>query len=154
MLQQIEYFEDEDVEAVIIRDKNIEIKQLEQDMMCLNDIFRDLALMVNDQGEHLTIAERQTEEAVVKTEEGVEKLKQAEEYSVNARRRGWLLKGALVFSGITVGGIGLTAMNPVIGILTGGIGLTAMSPVIGILTAGAGITGIVSCIGIAIKKNK
>lgn len=128
---------DDDVDAAIIQDRNAEIRQIETDVICLNEIFRDLAMLVSDQGEQIDVAAKNTEEAVVATEEGVQNLEKAEAHSIAARRRGWLLKGALAFSGITVGGIGLAII----------------SPIAGILTAGAGITGIVTTIGIALKKN-
>ena len=117
-LQEVQEHEwvDDDIDSAIIRTRNEEIRQIEEDVICLNDIFRDLALMVNDQGEQIDLAAEQTQQAVI----------------------GMLLKGALVFSGITVGGIGLAII----------------SPIAGILTAGAGITGIVTTVGIALKKNK
>jgi len=145
-LQELEWFEDEeDINTMIVRTRNEEMKQLEQDMGSLNDIFRELACLVGEQGEDLNIATKQIDVTAINTEEGVEHLKQAEEYSKVVRSRGWLLKGALAFSGITVGGICLTIISPIGGIFTAGAG---------IFTAGAGIAGIVSCIGIAIKKNK
>lgn len=130
--------DDEDVDTRLIRARNQEIRQLEEDIVCLNDIFRDLALLVGEQGEQFDIADSQIIAAVENTSEGAESLKQAEEHSIKANAGGWLLKGTLAFSGITVGGIGLTLI----------------SPVLGAVTVGAGITGIVSCIGIAISKNK
>lgn len=129
---------DADLEEQIMRERNKEIQLIEEDMLHLNDIFRDLAVLVVGQGEQLEVAAEHVEEAATATEEGVQHLEQAELHAARARRRGMLLKGALVFSGITVGGIGLTVL----------------SPVAGLLTAGAGITGIVTTIGIALKKNK
>lgn len=133
-----EVWTDAELDEAIMRERNEEIKIIEQDMVMLNDIFRDLAVLVVGQGEDIDRAAEHVEEAVVATEEGVQHLEQAEVHAAAARRRGMLLKGALVFSGITVGGIGLAVL----------------SPVAGLLTAGAGITGIVTTIGIALKKNK
>ena len=127
-----------DVDELILSSRNADLRQLELDMTCINEIFKDLALLVGDQAELLDVAELQTLNASMNTEEGTENLQQAEVYSVQAKRRGWLFKGALAFSGITVGGLGLAII----------------SPVIGLVTAGAGLTGIVGCIGIAIKKKK
>ena len=124
------------IDEVINQEINQEVRQIEKNIICLNDISRDLALLVDFQGEQIGQIDIYTSEVVFATNEGLLQLEQAEVHSNMARRKVLLLKGAIVFSSLTVGGLGLTII----------------SPIVGIITVGAVITGIVTTIGIALKK--
>ena len=63
------------------------LKQLESDIKDMNDIFKQLATMVDEQGEKLDVIEENVQTAEVAIHEGVEKLAEAEGYLNAARKK-------------------------------------------------------------------
>ena len=58
------------------------VRQLEADIMDVNQIFKDLAAMVHDQGELVDSIEANVETSSIRVNEGTEQLRQAERYQV------------------------------------------------------------------------
>ena len=78
MLQE----EQQNLEHLIERERAV--TQLEADIMDVNQIFKDLAAMVHDQGELVDSIEANVETSSIRVSEGTEQLRQAERYQVRA----------------------------------------------------------------------
>ena len=76
MLQE----EQQNLEHLIERERAV--TQLEADIMDVNQIFKDLAAMVHDQGELVDSIEANVETSSIRVSEGTEQLRQAERYQV------------------------------------------------------------------------
>jgi len=77
--------EEQNIEALQEREKAV--RQLEADIGDVNQIFKDLAAMVHDQGELVDSIEANVESSSIRVEEGTEQLRQAERYQNKARRK-------------------------------------------------------------------
>jgi len=77
--------EEQNIEALHEREKAV--RQLEADIGDVNQIFKDLAAMVHDQGELVDSIEANVESSSIRVEEGTEQLSQAERYQNKARRK-------------------------------------------------------------------
>jgi len=77
--------EEQNIEALHEREKAV--RQLEADIGDVNQIFKDLAAMVHDQGELVDSIEANVESSSIRVEEGTEQLRQAERYQNKARRK-------------------------------------------------------------------
>ena len=124
-LLQTEIIEIEnDIDSIIIREKNNEIKKLEQDMTHISEIFYDLGQMIEIQGEDLKLIDKNIGNASRDVAISLRNLADAEEMTSYKYR---LARNA----GIIVGGVGLGALGFIAGPLIG----------IGTLLSGAGIGG-------------
>ena len=72
--------EEQNLEHLIERERAV--TQLEADIMDVNQIFKDLAAMVHDQGELVDSIEANVETSSIRVSEGTEQLRQAERYQV------------------------------------------------------------------------
>ncbi|KAK5933773.1 hypothetical protein CgunFtcFv8_014228 [Champsocephalus gunnari] len=72
--------------TVMVEEREREIRQIVQSISDLNEIFRDLAGMVVEQGTVLDRIDFNVEQACVKTEEGVKQLQKAEQYQKKNRK--------------------------------------------------------------------
>jgi len=70
-----------------LQDRERAVRQLEADIGDVNQIFRDLAAMVHEQGEIVDSIEANVESATIRVGEGTEQLRQAERYQNKARRK-------------------------------------------------------------------
>jgi len=70
-----------------LQDRERAVQQLESDIGDVNQIFKDLAAMVHDQGEMVDSIEANVESASIRVTEGTEQLRQAERYQNKARRK-------------------------------------------------------------------
>jgi len=77
--------EEQSIELMEEREKAV--RQLEADITDVNQIFKDLASMVHDQGEIVDSIEENVESASISISAGNEQLRQAERYQNKARRR-------------------------------------------------------------------
>jgi len=77
--------EEYNVEQLQEREKAI--RQLEADIGDVNEIFKDLATMVHEQGEMVDSIEANVETTAISVGEGAEQLRQAERYQSRSRRR-------------------------------------------------------------------
>ncbi|KAJ4919274.1 hypothetical protein JOQ06_022234 [Pogonophryne albipinna] len=76
---------EEDLE--LIKDRETNIRQLESDILDVNQIFKDLAVMIHDQGEMIDSIEANVENAEVHVERGTEQLQRAVYYQQKSRKR-------------------------------------------------------------------
>ncbi|KAF4088054.1 hypothetical protein AMELA_G00078430 [Ameiurus melas] len=85
---------EEDLE--LIKERETNIRQLEADIMDVNQIFKDLAVMIHDQGDIIDSIEANVESSEVHVEHGTEQLQRAAYYQRKSRKRMCIL--ALVLS--------------------------------------------------------
>ncbi|XP_062848250.1 syntaxin-12 isoform X2 [Trichomycterus rosablanca] len=71
---------EEDLE--LIKERETNIRQLEADIMDVNQIFKDLAVMIHDQGDLIDSIEANVESAEVHVEHGTEQLQRAAYYKI------------------------------------------------------------------------
>uniref|UniRef100_A0A3P8UZB8 Syntaxin-16 n=1 Tax=Cynoglossus semilaevis TaxID=244447 RepID=A0A3P8UZB8_CYNSE len=72
--------------SVMVEEREREIRQIVQSISDLNEIFRDLAGMVLEQGTVLDRIDFNVEQACVKTEDGFKQLQKAEQYQKKNRK--------------------------------------------------------------------
>lgn len=75
-----------DQNTVMVEEREREIRQIIQSISDLNEIFRDLAGMVVEQGTVLDRIDYSVEQACVKTEDGLKQLQKAEHYQKKNRK--------------------------------------------------------------------
>jgi len=81
--------EEQNLEHLVERERAV--TQLEADIMDVNQIFKDLAAMVHDQGELVDSIEANVETSSIRVSEGTEQLRQAERYQNKARKKKMIL---------------------------------------------------------------
>lgn len=81
-----------------LRDRESAVRQLEDDIRDVNQIFRDLATMVHDQGEVIDSIEAHVEETHGYVQQGTQQLSMASDYQNRARRK----KVCLLVVGVVV----------------------------------------------------
>jgi len=83
-----------------LQERERAVRQLEADIGDVNQIFKDLAAMVHDQGEMVDSIEANVETASIRVNEGTDQLRQAERYQNKARRKKIILAiiGAIVLA--------------------------------------------------------
>ncbi|XP_048758808.1 syntaxin-7-like isoform X1 [Ostrea edulis] len=87
---------EEDVDLDMIREREAAIKQLENDITDVNQIFKDLGMLVHEQGEMLDSIEANVESAAIQVEDGSKQLSQAQNYQSKARRKKFICVVMLV----------------------------------------------------------
>jgi len=78
---------EQDVDLQLIQERERDIKQLESDIMGVNQIFKDLGMIVHEQGEVIDSIEANVETTAVQVQTGRDHLKKASEYQNKARRK-------------------------------------------------------------------
>uniref|UniRef100_K1R5N9 Syntaxin-7 n=1 Tax=Magallana gigas TaxID=29159 RepID=K1R5N9_MAGGI len=73
---------EEDVDLDMLHEREAAIKQLESDITDVNQIFKDLGMLVHEQGEMLDSIEANVETTAVHVEEGRKQLSSAQKYQV------------------------------------------------------------------------
>jgi t-SNARE complex subunit (syntaxin) len=76
-----------EVERAIAQEKHNEIKGIQQDVLLTQDLVKDIAVLINEQGEALDEVEAQVEQAGTKIERGVGELHKANDYQRAARKK-------------------------------------------------------------------
>lgn len=84
-LQQQSQLQQVDIQS--LRDRQEAMAQLETDISDVNQIFKDLALMVHDQGEMLDSIEANVDNAQIHVQQGVSQIAKAAEYQRKYRRK-------------------------------------------------------------------
>lgn len=69
-----------------VQERKREILQLEENIQELHDMFYDMMLLVDEQGDMIDVIEKQVENAAVYVEKGTQNVKKAVEYSRSNRR--------------------------------------------------------------------
>jgi t-SNARE complex subunit (syntaxin) len=75
------------IDRAIIEERDTEIRQLEREIVGLNEVFKDVAELVKEQGETITTIEDETLKAAHNVEEGVGQLRKASEYQKSSRSK-------------------------------------------------------------------
>ncbi|XP_077991350.1 syntaxin-12-like isoform X2 [Glandiceps talaboti] len=78
---------EEDVDMEALRERETALRKLESDITDVNQIFKDLATMVHEQGEMVDSIEANVESAGIHVEDGNTQLRQARDYQKKARRK-------------------------------------------------------------------
>lgn len=118
----------DEIDKKILIEYNTETMALENDLNLLASCFEEFAKLMQLQGDNLTQVQVHVQNTEQNVEDSIIELQQAEQME---RPRGWVVKGVLAFSGVTVSGVGLLFLNPIAGVMTAGIGVTGLASVIG-----------------------
>lgn len=74
---------EEEVDIEMLQEREQAIRKIESDIVEVNQIFKDLATMVHEQGEVIDSIEANIETATVQIHEGTNQLIKASDYSVS-----------------------------------------------------------------------
>jgi len=75
------------VDQAIIEERDSEMKFLESEMKGLNEMFVDIAVMIEEQGKEISTIEDNTYKASAGVQEGVTELQKASEYQKSSRKK-------------------------------------------------------------------
>ncbi|AWP19841.1 putative syntaxin-7 [Scophthalmus maximus] len=87
----------------LIQERESSIRQLEADITDINDIFKDLGLMVHEQGDMIDSIEANVESADVNVQSATQQLAQAAEYQRSSRKKICILVIVLAVVAVIVG---------------------------------------------------
>ncbi|KAM4797218.1 syntaxin-12 isoform 2-T2 [Rhinophrynus dorsalis] len=87
----------------LIKERESAIQKLEADILDVNQIFKDLAVMIHDQGEMIDSIEANVESAEVHVERGTEQLQRASYYQKKSRKKICILVLILVAAAFILG---------------------------------------------------
>lgn len=90
----------------LIEERAKEIDEIEVQVLEINEIMQDLCTIIKEQGDHLEVVEQQVEKTVVNTEQAVEELQLANEYSKSMRNKMFKIVGYTTLGFCLGGGIG------------------------------------------------
>lgn len=85
-----------------LRERENSIRQLESDILDVNQIFKELATMVHEQGDTIDSIEANIESTSFSVHQGVEEIGRAAKYQTSARRKKIYLFGILAVVLITI----------------------------------------------------
>ncbi|RUS74209.1 hypothetical protein EGW08_018037 [Elysia chlorotica] len=98
---------EQDVDLEMIKEREESIKKLESDIMDVNQIFKDLGMLVHEQGEVLDSIEANIDNSQLAVEEGTKQLGRARDYQSKTRRKKFicfiLVLVALAILGLIIG---------------------------------------------------
>jgi len=92
-LKQMQVHQDEE-QLVELRQREEAIRQLETDILDVNQIFRELATLVHDQGDTIDSIEANIESSSIRVTQGTEQLRKASGYQTSARKKQCIMFGA------------------------------------------------------------
>lgn len=81
----------EAIDLDVLQDRENAIRQLEADIQDVNVIFKDLGMMVHEQGEVVDSIEANVERATVHVEEGTQSLRKASELQSKSRKKALII---------------------------------------------------------------
>lgn len=76
-----------DVDMEMMAEREEALHKLERDIVDVNQIFKDLGMLVHEQGEVIDSIEANVESASVNVEQGTEQLRQAKDYQSKSRKK-------------------------------------------------------------------
>jgi uncharacterized protein (DUF3084 family) len=83
-----------------LRERKERVDELHKDLHTVNEMFKDAALMIKEQGEDLTVVEKHVDTAAQETGRGVRELTKAEGYQRSAKKKMCII---FVIAAIVVG---------------------------------------------------
>ncbi|GAA6235159.1 syntaxin-7 [Lates japonicus] len=98
---QTEAITEEDLR--LIQERESAIRQLEADITDINDIFKDLGMMVHEQGDMIDSIEANVENADVNVQSGTQQLARAAEYQRSSRKKICILLIVLAVAAVIIG---------------------------------------------------
>ncbi|XP_034383889.1 syntaxin-7 [Cyclopterus lumpus] len=101
MQAQAEAITEEDLR--LIQERETSIRQLESDITDINDIFKDLGMMVHEQGDMIDSIEANVETADVHVQNATQQLSRAAAYQRSSRKKICILVMVLLIVGVVVG---------------------------------------------------
>ncbi len=107
-----------------IEEKDAKLKQMEQDLLDLNDIINSFKELVFEQSEMLDEVDSSINATVDNVDEGLEDLKIADEYQSKAMKRTVTVLGGASVGGALLGGVG-SLLGTIPGLIGGGVGTGA-----------------------------
>lgn len=117
---QLEIKEITAVDMAIMQERNKEIKNVEQDVGILSELFHTIQHMVWEQGVDLNVAYENVERAEINTTEAKDSLENAAKYQTKNTRN--IRDTSIVVTGLAIGGVGWIG-GPWIGIPTTAVGV-------------------------------
>ncbi|KAF0309688.1 Syntaxin-12 [Amphibalanus amphitrite] len=86
-----------------LRERETAVRQLESDIMDVNQIFKDLATMVHEQGEVIDSIEANVESTHMNVGQGVQQLAKASDYQSWTRKQTVTLLAVFLFTALVIG---------------------------------------------------
>jgi len=86
---------EEEVDLSELQEREQSIRKIETDIVEVNQIFKDLATMVHEQGEVIDSIEANVETATIQVSEGAQQISKARDYQVCSRSNSDILKKIL-----------------------------------------------------------
>lgn len=111
----------DDVNDVIVRERNLEISQLERDVSLIAEIMTDMSTLVQSQGEQLQVASNNVDHANEELVVAVKSLEQS--MTLQSGIRTWVLGAGVASAGLTVSGGLLAILSLPMGLATMGVGV-------------------------------
>lgn len=119
---QMQLYEvNDDVNDIIVRERNLEIRQLEREVSLIAEIMTEMSTFVQSQGEQLDMASDNVEHANEELVVAVKSLEQS--MTLQSTFRKWVIGAGVASAGITVSGGLLAILSLPIGLATMGIGM-------------------------------
>jgi len=78
---------EQQIDIQMIQEREHALRQLESDIVDVNQIFKDLAVMVHEQGEMIDSIEANVDQAVVHVDQGHSNIQRAAQYQSKVRRK-------------------------------------------------------------------
>ncbi|KAM8831899.1 syntaxin-7 isoform 1-T3 [Spinachia spinachia] len=98
---QAEAITEEDLR--LIQERELSIRQLESDITDVNDIFKDLGMMVHEQGDMIDSIEANVESADVNVQSATQQLSRAADYQRSSRKKMCILVIVLLVLAVIIG---------------------------------------------------
>ncbi|XP_015236133.1 syntaxin-7 [Cyprinodon tularosa] len=98
---QTEAITEEDLR--LIQERESSIRQLESDITDINDIFKDLGMMVHEQGDMIDSIEANVERADTHVQSGTQQLARAADYQRSSRKKICILMIVLAVAAVVIG---------------------------------------------------
>ncbi|KAG2468645.1 STX7 protein, partial [Polypterus senegalus] len=90
-------------DLMLIKERETAIRQLESDIVNINEIFKDLGMMIHEQGETIDSIEANVENAEVHVQSANEQLARAADYQSRSRKKIFILIVVLVIVAVIIG---------------------------------------------------
>ncbi|XP_076021531.1 syntaxin-7 [Genypterus blacodes] len=87
----------------LIQERELSIRQLESDITDINDIFKDLGMMVHEQGDMIDSIEANVETADTHVQSGTQQLSRAADYQRSSRKKICILLIVLAVAAVIIG---------------------------------------------------